>query len=232
MPVLSRGDEYRVRAEHRPCREVPRAEREGRTRCCRRPSWWRGWSGSWTSRCASSRRCRTTKLDTEVPNRPRSYRVLATTCSASPETFLEVAGGDALTYENLTARPPDTMHTTADIVAYGGGVRGRLAAWWDAKADKSGSETVQTYYGPQLLHEYLERTTWHVGQHIAAMGDAAGDERRHAERSAGSPPISPTCRCRPACGTGNASRRWLIDAKRIPDAQPRIISNRSTLHKS
>jgi hypothetical protein len=105
------------------------------------------------------------KLDTEVPNRPRSYRVLGHHMFRIAETFLEVAGGDALTYENLTARPPETMHTTADIVAYGGGVRGRLANWWDTKADKSGKETVQTYYGPQLLHEYLERTTWHVGQH-------------------------------------------------------------------
>ena len=105
------------------------------------------------------------RLDTEVPNRPRSYRVLGHHMFRVAETFLEVAGGDALTYEKLTASPPDALHTTADIAAYGTGVRARLAGWWDAKADKSGRETVQTYYGPQLLHEYLERTTWHVGQH-------------------------------------------------------------------
>ena len=105
------------------------------------------------------------KLETEVPNRPRSYRVLAHHMFRVPETFLEVAGGDALTYEKLTVRPPDDMHAFADIAAYGAGVRQRLAAWWDAKADKSGRETVETYYGQQLLHEYLERTTWHVGQH-------------------------------------------------------------------
>jgi hypothetical protein len=45
-------------------------------------------------------------------------------------------------------------------------VRQRLAAWWAAKPDKSARETVQTYYGPQLLHKYLERSTWHVGQHV------------------------------------------------------------------
>ena len=105
------------------------------------------------------------QLDTEVPNRPRSYRVLAHHMFRIAETFLEVAGGDALTYEKLTAPPPDDLHTTADIAMYGRGVRDRLAAWWGAKADKSGKETVQTYYGPQMLHEYLERTTWHVGQH-------------------------------------------------------------------
>jgi hypothetical protein len=71
-----------------------------------------------------------------------------------------------LAYDSLTVAPPEAMQHTADIVAYGGIVHRRLAAWWDAKADKSGRETVQTYYGPQLLHEYLERTTWHVGQHV------------------------------------------------------------------
>jgi hypothetical protein len=106
------------------------------------------------------------KLDTEVPNRPRSYRVLGHHMFRVPETFLEVAEGDALTYENLTARPPDDMRTTADIVAYGTDVRGRLQDWWNATTDRTGRQTVRTYYGPQLLHEYLERTTWHVGQHV------------------------------------------------------------------
>ncbi len=105
------------------------------------------------------------KLETEVPNRPRSYRVLAHHVFRIPDTFLEVAAGDKLVYEQLTSRPPDTMRTTAAIAAYGADVRGRLAAWWDAKPDKSGRDPVQTYYGPQLLHEFLERTTWHVGQH-------------------------------------------------------------------
>ena len=106
------------------------------------------------------------KLTTEVPNRPRSYRVLGHHIFRIAETFLEVAHGATLEYNSLTARPPETMHTTADIAAYGADVRQRLAAWWAAKPDKSARETVQTYYGPQLLHEYLERTTWHVGQHV------------------------------------------------------------------
>ncbi len=106
------------------------------------------------------------KLSTEVPNRPRSYRVLGHHIFRVPETFLEVAGGATLVYDSLTSRPPQAMQTTADIVEYGAGVRRRLADWWEARADKSASEVVQTYYGPQMLHEYLERTTWHVGQHV------------------------------------------------------------------
>ena len=106
------------------------------------------------------------KLAIEVPNRPRSYRVLGHHMFRIAETFIEVANGATLEYGRLTATPPDMMQTTADIVAYGADVRQRLAAWWAAKPDKSGRDPVQTYYGPQLLHEYLERTTWHVGQHV------------------------------------------------------------------
>jgi hypothetical protein len=127
------------------------------------------------------------KLATEVPNRPRSYRVLGHHIFRIPETFLEVAHSATLTYENLTARPPDTMRTTADIVAYGVDVRQRLAAWWAAKPDKSGRDPVQTYYGPQILHEYLERTTWHVGQHVRQWNMLLGMAGIAADRPPGEP---------------------------------------------
>jgi hypothetical protein len=127
------------------------------------------------------------KLSTEVPNRPRSYRVLAHHIFRIAETFLEVANGAELVYDSLTSRPPPTMQTTADIATYGADVRQRVAGWWVAKADKSARETVQTYYGPQLLHEYLERTTWHVGQHVRQWNmllGMAGIEADHAPTAA------------------------------------------------
>jgi hypothetical protein len=105
-------------------------------------------------------------LDIEVPNRPRTYRVLGHHIFCIAETFMEVADGAALTYERLTAAPPQGLQRSVDIAGYGGEVHRRVSMWWQAKADKSGREIVQTYYGPQLLHEYLERTTWHVGQHV------------------------------------------------------------------
>lgn len=127
------------------------------------------------------------RLATEVPNRPRSYRVLGHHIFRIAETFLEVADGDTLEYGKLTGAPPDTMQTTADIVAYGADVRERLAAWWSAKADKSARETVQTYYGPQLLHEYLERTTWHVGQHVRQWNMLLGMAGIEADHPPGPP---------------------------------------------
>jgi hypothetical protein len=58
------------------------------------------------------------------------------------------------------------MHTSAALGIYGQSVLDGLHAWWDPKADKTGREIVQTYYGPQLLHELMERMTWHCGQHV------------------------------------------------------------------
>jgi hypothetical protein len=83
-----------------------------------------------------------------------------------PEAFVEVAGGKFFS-EKLPAEVarPEDMASTLALAAYGRGVRETVAAWWAGKADKSCKETVQTYYGPQSLHEVLERATWHIGQH-------------------------------------------------------------------
>ena len=105
-------------------------------------------------------------LATEVPNRPRSYQVLAHHIFRIPEVFLQVAGGQMLTYEALAVGPTAGMNSFAAIAAFGEQVRQNLNAWWDAKADRSGKEPLQTYYGEQRLHEVLERTTWHAGQHV------------------------------------------------------------------
>jgi hypothetical protein len=105
-------------------------------------------------------------LLTEVPNRPRSYLALGHHLFRIPEGMLEVAAGATLTSDMLTAGPPAGIGTSAAIGAYGQDVLAALRGWWDAQADKSARQTVQTYYGPQMLHELLERTTWHCGQHV------------------------------------------------------------------
>ena len=105
-------------------------------------------------------------LPTEVPNRPRSYQILSHHIFRIPEVFLTVARGGMLTHESLGEGPTAAMTGFAAIADFGDTVRADLNAWWDAKSDKSGKETVQTYYGDQSLHEVLERTTWHAGQHV------------------------------------------------------------------
>ena len=106
------------------------------------------------------------RLDTEVPNRPRKYRALAHHMFRIPESFVEIAGG-AFFSEKLpgAVENPADMASTAALANYGSGVRGKVEAWWRETPDKSAQQTAQTYYGPQKLHEVLERSTWHIGQH-------------------------------------------------------------------
>lgn len=106
------------------------------------------------------------RLACEVPNRPRSYRLLAHHIFRIPESFLETAFGAALDARASNAPPPDEMRGTAEIIAYGEDVRRRLGTWWDSEADRRAARRVATYYGPQSLHEVLERTTWHAMQHV------------------------------------------------------------------
>jgi hypothetical protein len=105
-------------------------------------------------------------LTTEVPNRPRSYLALGHHLFRIPEGMIEVAHGATLVNAMLTGGPPPEMSTSAALASYGRQVRTSLDAWWDSQADKTGRQTVQTYYGPQTLHEVMERTTWHCGQHV------------------------------------------------------------------
>jgi hypothetical protein len=107
-----------------------------------------------------------TSLSTEVPNRPRSYLALGHHLFRIPEVLPEVADGATLTNKMLTDGPPEDMRTGAALGIYGQRVLAALHAWWVSKQDKTAQETVQTYYGPQLLHELMERTTWHCGQHV------------------------------------------------------------------
>lgn len=105
-------------------------------------------------------------LSTEVPNRPRTYLALSHHLFRIPEGLLEVAAGATLVNDMLTNGPSPDQKTSASIAAYGKQVLAAMNAWWDPKTDKTGQQIVQTYYGPQLLHEVMERTTWHCGQHV------------------------------------------------------------------
>jgi hypothetical protein len=104
------------------------------------------------------------RLDIHVPGRPRSYRTLAFHLFRVVDAFLDANENVTLVQAMFREEPaPDA--STAALVAYGTKVRDRFRAWWQA-GDTAPSKTLQTYYGPQSLHELMERTTWHSGQHV------------------------------------------------------------------
>ena len=106
------------------------------------------------------------RLGTFVPGRPRSYRTLGFHLFRVVTAFLDANEGTQLVQAMFREEPaPDADADAAALIAYGTAVHQRLRDWW-AHGETGAQRTLDTYYGPQSLHELLERTTWHSGQHV------------------------------------------------------------------
>jgi len=110
-------------------------------------------------------------IDTLLPDRPRTYRELAYHIFNIPEVFLDRVEHDApYNYEALLSKLPPEMVTKEDLLAYGDSVIERLNAWWEAAGkDTDFTRPGKVYYGDVSLHEVLERTCWHSGQHVRQL---------------------------------------------------------------
>jgi hypothetical protein len=108
------------------------------------------------------------KLDTLLPGRPRSYRQLVYHVFNIPDVFLDrVEHNKPYTYEALLSILPKDMKTKSDLMDYGNKVYERFDKWWKRDGDKVNfDQPGNVYYGEVNLHEVLERTGWHSGQHV------------------------------------------------------------------
>lgn len=117
------------------------------------------------------------RLADELPNRPRSWRVLLHHVFQIPNAFLQMeTSGVPFTYEDMVATPPETM-SVAEIAGFGEGVRGGFGTWWAGAQGSDFAGTVQAYFGPTSRHELFERTVWHSTQHVrqvASLLERAG----------------------------------------------------------
>jgi glutaredoxin len=106
-----------------------------------------------------------------LPHRPRNYAQLAYHIFNIADAFLEHEVQGVPLKEGAYGRvPPPQMNTKAKILAYGQDVLARFKAWWDGPGRTTDfSRKAQVYYGDVTLHEYLERTTWHAGQHVRQL---------------------------------------------------------------
>ena len=120
------------------------------------------------------------QLQRELPNRPRSWRVLMHHVFQIPTALLDMeATGQTLTRENLVAPPPEDMRSSESIASHGERVRRRFDDWWSAAREESFESHVPTYFGDTTRHEMLERTVWHTAQHtrqLASLLEQAGVE--------------------------------------------------------
>ena len=110
------------------------------------------------------------ELANELPNRPRSWRVLMHHLFQIPNAFLDMdASGTPMRYEDVTAPPPDDMRSSADIAAFGERTRARFRAWWGEVAGQDFDREMEVYFGTTSRHEMLERTVWHTTQHVRQL---------------------------------------------------------------
>jgi DinB family len=118
------------------------------------------------------------KLANQLPNRPRSWRVLLHHVFQIPDAFLDFEEGHGpYTAEKLLAEPPADMQKVAEIAAFGEAVHRRFVAWSERHGSEDFSVQVQTYFGPTTRHELFERTVWHSAQHVrqvASLLEQAG----------------------------------------------------------
>ena len=111
------------------------------------------------------------QLANMLPHRPRNYSQLAYHIFNIADAFLEHEVECLPLEEGVYDRvPPPEMNTKAKILAYGQDVLRRFQLWWDGLGQSTDfSRKALVYYGDVTLHEYLERTTWHCGQHVRQL---------------------------------------------------------------
>lgn len=111
------------------------------------------------------------RLDEMLPGRPRSFRELAYHVFNIPDVFLNRIEYDApYTYEALISKLPPEMKSKDDLLRYGTTVRERFNHWWEREGnDTDFDQPGKVYYGDVSLHEVLERTGWHSGQHTRQL---------------------------------------------------------------
>jgi glutaredoxin len=104
-----------------------------------------------------------------LPNRPRSFRDLASHVFHIIDAFVDETEGKPLTEEAYRRLTPPHVRTAADLAAFGRAAQARFNVWWEANKGGDFTRRADVYYGEQTLHDYLERAAWHSGQHTRQL---------------------------------------------------------------
>ena len=111
----------------------------------------------------------TDRLGWKPPERDRTLGDLAFHVFRIGASFPDAMDSGQLPERWFSEMAPSDLADGPAIARYGALVRGRLAGWFEGAADTEFDRTVQTYYGPQAAHDFLERTTWHTAQHLRQL---------------------------------------------------------------
>jgi glutaredoxin len=105
-----------------------------------------------------------------IPNRNRTVHDLSYHIFQVPYAFLENAeNGEEHFDKYFDAPPPDDVKTSCDVRHFGERIAGRLRSYWRILPDCSFTWTVNTFYGVQPSHHFLERSVWHMAHHVRQL---------------------------------------------------------------
>ena len=109
------------------------------------------------------------RMGWKMPTRDRSLGDLAFHLFRVGLTFADAMDKDGLAEGWFREKIPAELTDAAAVVRYGALVRGRLQGWFEGASPREFERDVPTYYGPQPAHDFLERSTWHVAQHLRQL---------------------------------------------------------------
>jgi len=103
-------------------------------------------------------------LGMKKPGRDRSVHQLGFHVFRISASFVDTREQGYLSADVFEERAPAAMIDGDAVARYGDTVRRRIADYIQKPGWCEG--TVDTYYGPQGTHDFMERTTWHAAQHL------------------------------------------------------------------
>ena len=107
---------------------------------------------------------------TVLPNRPRSLTQLSYHLFNVADAFVEHEEGIPLTFASYCREPEPGTMPKLELLAYGEAVKARFEMWWHNDGQSQDwTEQARVYYAEHTMHDYLERTTWHAGQHTRQL---------------------------------------------------------------
>ena len=106
---------------------------------------------------------------TLLPQRDRSYLDLGYHIAMVATALVDAAEGGELTFEHYERRTPAAQQTAAEVALILQHCRARFRAWHGGTGGPPGPLTLRTYFGRRDVFVVLERTAWHIAQHVRQL---------------------------------------------------------------
>lgn len=114
------------------------------------------------------------RIGDTIPARPRRYADIAFHVGMIVHGLLDAARGDELTFAHFERLPPAGADDPSSLVEGLAQARAALLGWAAPGLPPPPGPLLRTYYGLRPLHELLERSAWHVAQHVRQLDDIVG----------------------------------------------------------